>query len=658
VNDKLVVNFALPEIKQDAESIRIARLLGYILADGNINIRKGRFKDGRGYWYNGTKARIRIFNADKEVLTQAKEDFEYEFKVKAKRYMRKDCNCEIVETKHQRIVNKFVELGIPAGNKSSIIRVPPLVFQSSNEFKAQFINALFCCDGYIPKTGRYIDYSSKSKKFLQDLQLLLSYFRIESTIKPKLAKLNGKEFKNYRLFITDNNSVENFKKIGFIIKFKQERLNNHKRNNTPKRKTHYLNNQLVCKRIKAITPFENIHEVYDLTVEKNHSFIANGIISHNSGKSYTLGVIAEGMANLDSDIKQNLSIILLDTMGVYWTMKYPNKKEAAELKEWNMNAKGFDVQIYTPSAFFQEYTEKGIPTDFPFALQPKELTPEDWCMTFGIKITDPMGVLIERTLNVLEEKEQYSIQDIIDELEKHNESNDIKEAVKNRFLNVLSWGIFEEKGTKIEDLALAGNIAILDLSCYATMPNGWSIKCLVVGLIAKKLFQQRMLVRKNEEFAQLHSSMRYFGTEETKQEFPLVWLILDEAHEFLPKIGKTTASDPLITILREGRQPGISLILATQQPGKIHSDVMTQSDTVLSHRITAKVDTEALGALMQSYMREGLDVQLDKLPRTKGSALIFDDTNEKLYPIKIRPRFTWHGGESPTALHEEKKRLI
>ena len=146
VNDKLVVNFALPEIKQDAESIRIARLLGYILADGNINIRKGRFKDGRGYWYNGTKARIRIFNADKEVLTQAKEDFEYEFKVKAKRYMRKDCNCEIVETKHQRIVNKFVELGIPAGNKSSIIRVPPLVFQSSNEFKAQFINALFCCD--------------------------------------------------------------------------------------------------------------------------------------------------------------------------------------------------------------------------------------------------------------------------------------------------------------------------------------------------------------------------------------------------------------------------------------------------------------------------------------------------------------------------------
>ena len=115
------------------------------------------------------------------------------------------------------------------------------------------------------------------------------------------------------------------------------------------------------------------------------------------------------------------------------------------------------------------------------------------------------------------------------------------------------------------------------------------------------------------------------------------------------------ATDPLVTILREGRQPGISLILATQQPGKIHTDVMTQSDTVIAHRITAKLDTEALGTLMQSYMREGLVSQLDNLPREKGSAIIFDDTNEKMYPMRVRPRFTWHGGEAPSALHKKKE---
>jgi hypothetical protein len=44
--------------------------------------------------------------------------------------------------------------------------------------------------------------------------------------------------------------------------------------------------------------------------------------------------------------------------------------------------------------------------------------------------------------------------------------------------------------------------------------------------------------------------------------------LTDEAHEFLPRDYKVASTDPLVTVMREGRQPGISLILATQQPGK------------------------------------------------------------------------------------------
>ncbi|MBA3064332.1 hypothetical protein FP803_02750 [Candidatus Woesearchaeota archaeon] len=84
---------------------------------------------------------------------------------------------------------------------------------------------------------------------------------------------------------------------------------------------------------------------------------------------------------------------------------------------------------------------------------------------------------------------------------------------------------------------------------------------------------------------------------------------------------------------------------------------MTQSDTVISHRVTAKVDIDALSALMQSYMRKGLDAQLNDLPRVKGAALIFDDTNERMYPMMVRPRFTWHGGEAPTAIKKRKRAL-
>jgi hypothetical protein len=59
--------------------------------------------------------------------------------------------------------------------------------------------------------------------------------------------------------------------------------------------------------------------------------------------------------------------------------------------------------------------------------------------------------------------------------------------------------------------------------------------------------------------------------------------------------------------------------------------------------------------LMQSYMRAGLDKQLDNLPRVKGAAIILDDSNERMYPMRVRPRFTWHGGSSPTAVPKEKR---
>ena len=103
------------------------------------------------------------------------------------------------------------------------------------------------------------------------------------------------------------------------------------------------------------------------------------------------------------------------------------------------------------------------------------------------------------------------------------------------------------------------------------------------------------------------------------------------------------------------KQPGISLVLASQQPGKIHTDVFTQADVVIAHRITANIDVMALGNIMQSYMREGLDKQLNLLPSEEGAAIIFDDINEKLYPIRVRPKYSWHGGSAPSAMPKEKK---
>jgi len=398
------------------------------------------------------------------------------------------------------------------------------------------------------------------------------------------------------------------------------------------------------------------NEIY-LDVVKSHVVFVCG--KRGSGKSYTMGVVAEGMSDLPEEIKQNLAVVMLDTMGVYWTMKYANKKEEDLLTQWNLEGKPLDVKIFTPVGYYKKFKDSGIPTDYPFSIKPAELSASDWCLTFGISLTDATGVLIEKVIeDIKKEKKEFDVDDIIKMIQKEDSvESGVKNSAINRFRSTKSWGLFSKEGTPIDALVKGGQVTVLDVSCYAITPGAESLRGLVIGLISQKLFIHRMIARKLEEFQAIRKKVHFLSEDRksSKQEYPLVWLIIDEAHEFLPRDGTTAASRALITILREGRQPGISLILASQQPGKIHTDVMTQSDIVISHRVTAKVDTEALGMLMQSYMRHGLDKELNVLPRVNGAAIVFDDSNERIYPMRVRPRFTWHGGESPGAMSDKKK---
>ena len=132
-------------------------------------------------------------------------------------------------------------------------------------------------------------------------------------------------------------------------------------------------------------------------------------------------------------------------------------------------------------------------------------------------------------------------------------------------------------------------------------------------------------------------------------------MVFNLFNQFLPKDQVTPATNALISLLREGRQPGISLVLATQQPGKIHDDVITQSDIVLSHRLTAKQDIDSLNQMMQSYMELGITEQINGLPREKGAAILLDDVSERIYPLRIRPKLSWHAGSSPSIVQEIKK---
>ena len=381
-----------------------------------------------------------------------------------------------------------------------------------------------------------------------------------------------------------------------------------------------------------------------LDVNRAHTIMLCG--KRGSGKSYSLGVIAEEMVSLHKEIRDKLSVLILDTMGIFWTMKYPNTKDEDLLESWGLKPKRLkDIQVFIPEGYFSEYKEKGMLVDKSFSIKPSELKGDDWCNVFSISLNEPLGILIERVIESFK-KRNYTIQEIIERIKQDEKSNqEVKNAAENRFLAAEKWGLFSDKGTAIKDIISTGKVSILDVSCYTGVYGMWGIRSLVIGLIARKLFNERMIVRKKEEMDKIKGEF----LEEKKSEMPIVWILIDEAHEFIGK-ERTAATDSLIQVIREGRQPGISLILATQQPGEMHKDVITQSDIIISHRITARVDIEALNNMMQTYLVGDIQKFLNSLPDLKGGAVILDDNSERMYPVQIRPKYTWHGGETPTVL--------
>ncbi len=356
-----------------------------------------------------------------------------------------------------------------------------------------------------------------------------------------------------------------------------------------------------------------------------------------SGKSYSAAVVAEEILLQPKEIRDQLSAIMVDTMGIFWSMKESNDPGLLLLKEWEIEPKGFETKNVVPAGLADFYRRQTIEFDGTFAVKPSELSSGDWALTFGLDILEPLGILLERAVKSLEEKD-YSIKDIVKAIEEDKRSEEKERlALVNRFLGAEGWGIFSEKATPVEQFLKPGTVTVLDVSL-----QDWPVRNLTVGLLARKIYETRLAARREEEEKAIAG--------ETVRKVPLTWLMMDEAHNFLPSEGETAATGALLTLLRQGRQPGISTVFITQRPLKLHEDAIAQADFVIAHRLTAQPDLSALSTIMQSYALEDIRKLVTDLPKQPGSAVVLDDNSERMFAIQVRPRMSWHAGGTPSAL--------
>ena len=361
-----------------------------------------------------------------------------------------------------------------------------------------------------------------------------------------------------------------------------------------------------------------------------------------------------------------VAAVVVDTVDVFRQMVEPNSDQESLLEKWNLEARGFPVQVYIPRR-----TYVGLPDEVkkkarlrPLSIGPRELTVSDWgyVLEKGGSLSTAMDNLIGDVLDsvrrgyILESGEKvrlrrdFSIKDMIACIDQNAQIAELyKPATRTALIQRLKradrLGVFHPGGTSAQDLAIAGQITVIDVAPLGS--DAEAVLAILTNMLCRQVLTYRMAWTDE-------------GTS-AREELPPTWLIIDEAHTLVPRSGHTPAKDAVIGYAKLGRRFGCSLVLCTQQPSAVSDDAISQADIIISHSLSHDNDIRALQqrapAVMPDQFRD--KVFISSLPR--GVALVFDQTteNKRGFIAQVRPRLSKHGGtDRLSGLFEAVKLLI
>ncbi len=304
---------------------KLSRILGYYLGDG-------------GY----EKDRITFFEQREEVARSYEKLIEDVFGIKSKLKLREDKNYWQLRT-YSRIISQFFKKIFPEKDKTMEGKIPSIILRSSDKSLAEFIGGFFDAEGYV--SANKVAIGVNNKFILKQLQISLLRLGIISSIVEYDNRRNPySNKKRYTLTIDDRDCIEVFKnEIGFFSKEKMEKLDVLIRNRSNRSKVKQLvvngkevakiirnsghntrdfhcgyffcNKRQMSKRVfkkrildkikdkdlkKRLELFYNsnliavkiskieLMGVFDtIDIEtKNHNFLANGLIVHNSSQRF------------------------------------------------------------------------------------------------------------------------------------------------------------------------------------------------------------------------------------------------------------------------------------------------------------------------------------------------------------------------------------
>jgi DNA helicase HerA-like ATPase len=400
-----------------------------------------------------------------------------------------------------------------------------------------------------------------------------------------------------------------------------------------------------------------------------------------SGKSFTLGVIAEGLAaNGETALSrhdQPRAVLLFDPLDVYWTTRYgvaPTDNAEAERHYQLAKSAGvadatFNVEAWIPGASNRRLAD---PSWFQtLELPTPQLGLEEWELLLGVNVmSEPIGQAFADLLALVRDAGYHSdgeamkpsatfdLNDLAvavgaDELEPVYHRETLR-ALRQRLSALGSTGLFSAVGTSIQDLLSPGRLSIVMLG---RVPQ--SYRTAVVAVLTRMLIDRRS----DAAFAEKRLALDPELTEESEQALratvgggvPRTAVMLDEAQSFLSPGEANPARTLFVRLVKEGRNMGLSAVIATQQPSAIDARVLSQVETFVAHQLVTEPDIRAVRDNLKSRLPEKIQFAsqtldfaglLRQLPAGVSfiSAADINTTVRRSIIASVRPRATVHGG--------------
>ena len=267
----------------------------------------------------------------------------------------------------------------------------------------------------------------------------------------------------------------------------------------------------------------------------------------------------------------------------------------------------------------------------------------------------------------------FVLQDLLNALEYDHDLDryhrDTRESLRRRLDMLRRVPIFSDAGLDVRQLLQPGHISVLLLR-----ELDQQMRAVLVALIVKRVMQLRGIAEQQERMIPIHLARaeKFASTdpdfskrerqlvEECQQRagegLPRSWMIIDEAHNYIPAHGVVPSRKPLKKYVDEGRNLGLSIVVATQQPSGLDPSIQRNADLLLIHALSHHDDILAAEGMINTACPSEVTVDtrqkieggraFESLVRNLplGYALASTDRANRLFPIRVRPRVTVHGG--------------